>query len=197
MGGVNATIGSGGTTDPNGAATVTFTVPAVPIGVQSVVVSDGTNSATSPAAFTVGPKSQTTPPTTTVGGCTIAPETHCPGANLAGAVLTGANLSGAVLTGANLSGASLSGANLSGAVLTGANLSGAILTGANLSGASLSGANLSGATLSGANLSGATLSGANLSGALWGNTTCPDGTSSDNDGRTCANNLGPPASTEK
>ena len=48
---------------------------------------------------------------------------------------------------------------------------------------SLSGADLSGADLSGANLSGAVLS------AIWNNTTCPDGTNSDDNGDTCENNL--------
>ena len=58
-----------------------------------------------------------------------------------------------------------------------------------LVGANLKGANLSGANLSGANLSGANLTGANLSDVTWGNTTCPDGTNSDNDGGTCLGHL--------
>jgi LmbE family N-acetylglucosaminyl deacetylase len=53
VGGVSATIGSGGTTDGSGNATVSFTIPSLPVGAQQVVVSDGTNSATSPAVFTV------------------------------------------------------------------------------------------------------------------------------------------------
>ena len=38
------------------------------------------------------------------------------------------------------------------------------------------------------NLKGANLHGTALTGAVWSNTTCPDGTNSDNDGGTCANN---------
>jgi hypothetical protein len=55
VGGTAATIDSGGTTDTNGSATVIFAVPSVPKGAQSVVVSDGTNSATSDSDFVVGP----------------------------------------------------------------------------------------------------------------------------------------------
>ena len=45
-------ITSGGTTE-SGAATVHFTIPSVATGTQAVVVSDGTNSATSPTGFSV------------------------------------------------------------------------------------------------------------------------------------------------
>lgn len=37
---------------------------------------------------------------------------------------------------------------------------------------------------------GANLDGATLVGVTWNDTTCPDGTNSDNDGGTCVNNLG-------
>ena len=51
-------------------------------------------------------------------------------------------------------------------------------------------ANLTNATLNATNLTKADLFGVNLSGAtvsevLWNNTTCPDGTNSDNNGGTC------------
>jgi hypothetical protein len=98
---------------------------------------------------------------------------------------------GASLTGCNLAGGNLAGADLANVQLPGANLKGATLTGANLSGANLKGANLSGANLSGANLSGAILKGANLSGVVWSNTTCPDGTNSNNDQGTCLKDLTP------
>jgi uncharacterized protein YjbI with pentapeptide repeats len=125
-----------------------------------VVVSDGTDSATSLTSLAV-----TAP--AIWGGCVIVPGTKCVGADLSNANLPGASLEGATLTGANLSGSTLTGADLSGATLTGANLSGATLT-------------------------GATLTGANLSGVVWGGTACPDSTTSDSDGDTCLNNLGPP-----
>ncbi|HVB06317.1 MAG TPA: hypothetical protein VNF07_08765, partial [Acidimicrobiales bacterium] len=48
---VTATVNSGGTTDGTGAASVNFTIPPVPNGTQTVVVSDGTNNDTT--SFTV------------------------------------------------------------------------------------------------------------------------------------------------
>ena len=63
------------------------------------------------------------------------------------------------------------------------------LSNADLSGADLRYANLTNADLSGANLYNADLTGANLAGVYWYDTTCPDGTNSDNNGNTCANNL--------
>ena len=41
----------------------------------------------------------------------------------------------------------------------------------------------------GADLGYANLTGANLDGVRWINTTCPDGTNSDDNGNTCENNL--------
>jgi outer membrane protein assembly factor BamB len=84
----------------------------------------------------------------------------------------------------------LKSANLSGCYLLNASLAGANATGANLSRAYLAGADLSSANLSQANLRGAVLTNANLSGAKWLQTTCPDGTSSGNNGGTCAGHLG-------
>jgi outer membrane protein assembly factor BamB len=84
----------------------------------------------------------------------------------------------------------LKSANLSGCYLPNASLAGANATGANLSRAYLAGADLSSANLSQANLRGAVLTNANLSGAKWLQTTCPDGTSSGNNGGTCAGHLG-------
>ena len=53
VGGTAATVTAGGTTGTNGSTTVTFTIPAAPNGPQAVVVSDGTNSATSGSNFTI------------------------------------------------------------------------------------------------------------------------------------------------
>jgi uncharacterized protein YjbI with pentapeptide repeats len=61
-----------------------------------------------------------------------------------------------------------------------ANLSGANLTGAKLSDSSLQGANLTGAVLTGASMAST-----NVNGVIWSATTCPDGTSSNKDGRSC------------
>ena len=75
------------------------------------------------------------------------------------------------------------------ATLAGCNLSGTDLSGANLAGGDLSAANLNRANLSGADLSDADLSGANLNRVIWSNTTCPDGTNSNNNGNTCLGHL--------
>ena len=53
VGGLPATITGGGTTDASGDATVTFTIPALPLGDQTVYVSDGSSTAESPTPFTV------------------------------------------------------------------------------------------------------------------------------------------------
>ena len=92
--------------------------------------------------------------------------------------------------GAGLAGGSFVGVSLAGASLIGADLTGAVLTGADLTGANLSSADLRGADLSTANLRGATgLPTATLTGAVWGTTTCPDGTTSDQNGGTCLGHL--------
>ena len=92
--------------------------------------------------------------------------------------------------GAGLAGGSFVGVSLAGASLIGADLTGAVLTGADLTGANLSSADLRGADLSAANLRGATgLQTATLTGAVWGTTTCPDGTTSDQNGGTCLGHL--------
>src|SRR5439155_416087 len=53
VGGNSATITSGGTSDGNGSSTVTFTIPAAPNGARAVIVSDGSNPATSGTNFTI------------------------------------------------------------------------------------------------------------------------------------------------
>jgi len=140
-------------------------------------------------------------------------DTNLTGANLSDDDLSGDNLQGAIMTGAvmlhvesaGITGTpaklpadwALVGGYLLGptAVLTSANLSGDDLTGVDLGGADLSDASFAGANLTNANLSGATVSGADFTGAIWSGTTCPDGTSSGDDGGTCANNINdqPPA----
>jgi uncharacterized protein YjbI with pentapeptide repeats len=132
------------------------------------------------------------------------------GANLSGAGMGGMDLS-VDLSGAK---ADLSGTDLRGAQLRYANLSGAILYDADLSPKSaggyyggtneyltdLTGANLSDADLTGADLTGADLTGADLTGSygldtiIWDNTTCPDGSNSNDpgdDAETCLDNLDP------
>jgi uncharacterized protein YjbI with pentapeptide repeats len=62
----------------------------------------------------------------------------------------------------------------------GADLSGVNMLSFNLSNTDLTGANLANVNLTNTNLSGANLSGATLTGAVWYNTTCTDGSNSNN-----------------
>ena len=114
--------------------------------------------------------------------------------NLKGADLQNADLQGKNLQGSNLKDANVAGANLRGDNLQEVNLLGSTATGADFQGADLQGDNLLNAAFSdvnfrGANLTGANLKGADLNGVTWSNTTCPDGTNSNDDGGTCVNNL--------
>jgi uncharacterized protein YjbI with pentapeptide repeats len=63
------------------------------------------------------------------------------------------------------------------------------LADADLSGVDLTGVDLSGSMVVEVNLSDADLTGAILDDIFWKNTICPDGTNSDDNGDTCANNL--------
>ena len=93
------------------------------------------------------------------------------------------------LTGANLYVADLSHACLHGAILINANLFGAVLVGADLSNADLSGADMGYTDLTNTNLTNANLSGVLLDSVIWWNTTCPDGTNSNNHMNTCIGHL--------
>jgi uncharacterized protein YjbI with pentapeptide repeats len=74
--------------------------------------------------------------------------------------------------------------------LSGSNLIGANFTGANLVKSFLGSTQLSGANFTNADLNCANnMSTANVSNAIWSNTTCPDGTNSNNNGGTCVGTL--------
>jgi uncharacterized protein YjbI with pentapeptide repeats len=108
-------------------------------------------------------------------------------------------LSGADLEGANISGADLeedvfSDANLSDGNFSHTYLSGSLMTDANLTDANLKDANLDQVDMTGANLDDAHMAGATLKLVVWDDTTCPDGTNSNNDGDTCAKHLKPGSS---
>jgi uncharacterized protein YjbI with pentapeptide repeats len=113
----------------------------------------------------------------------------CGGANLTNADLAHANLSGLHLNGVNVAGADLFGADLSGADLSALGLPDFPIVPTNLSMANLRHADLRNDNLTFATLAGAQLGHANLTAILWVETTCPDGTNSDNDSNTCVNNL--------
>jgi uncharacterized protein YjbI with pentapeptide repeats len=109
--------------------------------------------------------------------------------------VTGANLSGATISGYEaLASSNVNGANLSKATISGAGaLAATSMIGANLNGAKISGNTLNSADLTGANLNKAQISFPALHDAFYSNTTCPDGSNSDNDGGTCVGH-GVPAS---
>jgi uncharacterized protein YjbI with pentapeptide repeats len=113
-----------------------------------------------------------------------------PTANLTGSSLVGGDLEHTDLSGVNLTDSTLERSDLTGDHFTGANFTDSTLTDDNLSGDNFSGANLTGVTITGSNLAHAQFRGTTLTGTTWSDTTCPDGTNSDNDGDTCVNNLG-------
>jgi len=108
-----------------------------------------------------------------------------PGVNLYECGLGDAFLNFSNLAGANLSRTDLTFANIVGTNLQGANLSRADLSQAFMRGANLRNANLSRANLTNAFLFEADLRGANLDRVIWDNTTCPDGSNSDDNGDRC------------
>ena len=120
-----------------------------------------------------------------LSNCNLKDVTVSGGTSLYGSNLSGANLSGATVDTAykTLSYANLSGANLNGATI-GA-MEGDNLTGANLHGATILQSALRMANLTDANLNGATVAASALSSAIYNNTTCPDGTNSDDNSGTC------------
>ena len=135
-------------------------------------------------------------------------DAYAPGGSFINADLRGANLYFAFIRDANLTGANFSGAYLNKFDVVGSILQNAIFTGTELFDVDMQNTDLRGADLSfttlwyvslnnadlrNANLLGAELrSGTNLSGVIWGNTTCSDGSNSDdNDGDnfTCESNF--------
>ncbi len=116
------------------------------------------------------------------------------GADLRGASFTFANLRAADLTGADARGANFNSAHIGcvqpsaltpcagGGDLSGAILSGARFVGADVRGVVFTGATVHGADFTGADLRGSLLFGVDLGTVIWGGTTCPDGTLSDDHG---------------
>ena len=110
---------------------------------------------------------------------------------------TDAQFVGAQLTATEFRYSDMSGVNLTNAWIYGGgdwlmvDLSYADLTNAMMYDLDLRYANLTGADLTGADLAylNTSYGPADLTGVTWSNTTCPDGTNSDNNGNTCMNNL--------
>jgi hypothetical protein len=178
---------------PVSGAAATCSVPPLTAGGHNIVATFSGATGFSGSTSATMTQVVTTSVCATLAGCDLE-SLNLTNANLADADLAKADLKKADLVGANLAGADLTSAALNKADLAGANLSGADLTSATLNSADLAGANLSNADLTKADLSDADLNGANLTGATlskakWSDTTCPDGTNSDDDGDTCVGHL--------
>ncbi|MGB1792759.1 MAG: FtsX-like permease family protein [Candidatus Poseidoniaceae archaeon] len=133
--------------------------------------------------FTSG-GSEETDPLALFEAYTLLMEGDWSGLNLSGQDLNERDLGRVDLSNTNLAAADLSNLNMSESILLDVNLSNADLTGANLENAIL--VNFMGGSLEDADFTNANLAGAfgffDLSAAILSNTTCPDGTNSDDTG---------------
>ena len=128
-------------------------------------------------------------------GCDHSNTSYPVGYDLQDAYLVGSNYTGTGLGGvnmmfANLTDALLVGANLTNARLDFANLYLATFDNANLTHTNISGANINYLSLSNADLTNAYMYGAtgtptSINNVIWNNTTCPDGSNSNNHLETC------------
>jgi len=75
--------------------------------------------------------------------------------------------------------------------MSGVKLAGMALTNGSFTSNDMTGANLSSANLTNVNLNQSDLTGANVTGVVWNNTTCPDGTLSNDHSNTCVGHLIP------
>ncbi len=125
----------------------------------------------------------------------------CPGCNLGsdsiGDRLTGKDLTNSALASAVFVNTNLQNVNFTNTTFGGANFQDANLSGSNLSGITSSDAHFQNTNLTNVNFTNANLSTdtdmdtATLTGVIWSNTTCPDGTNSNDDGNTCVGHLTP------
>jgi hypothetical protein len=111
-----------------------------------------------------------------------APNTDFSGSSFVNAILDGSAIDNCDFSDANFANASLeSFLGVARVSLFNSNLTNANLTNVNFSSATLQNANLTDADLTGAT----NLSSADVTDVIWSNTTCPDGTNSNNNGNTC------------
>jgi uncharacterized protein YjbI with pentapeptide repeats len=126
-----------------------------------------------------------------VGGWFVGPYQYLQG--VPGTVLantdfssTGLELNNAIVQSDDLNGDTFA----PGTDFSSSSLAGTTFEGDSLVGADFSNTHVSGADFTNADLTGASFTGDDTSGVIWSNTTCPDGTNSDNDGGSCAGDLG-------
>ena len=99
------------------------------------------------------------------------------------------NLSESRFLNSNFYGTDFKNANLSYSNFENSGLINVDFTDSNLTNSKMKNSLLIDVNLTGADLTGANLWFADLTGISWSNTTCPDGTNSDDNGDTCENNL--------
>jgi hypothetical protein len=120
----------------------------------------------------------------------------CPSCNIYDLDLNSIQLGGAILARSYMSGTNFTKANLSGANMIEVTAEGTIFVDADLPGADLTDAYLKGANFTEADLGGAIMNETtvnpwngvprnNLENVIWDDTTCPDGSNSDDNGGTC------------
>ncbi len=148
--------------------------------------------------FTSG-GSEETDPLALFNAYTLLMDADWGGLNLSGQDLDERDLGRVDLSNTNLADADLSNMNMSESILLDVNLSNADLTGTNLENAIL--VNFMGGSLENADFTNANLAGAfgffDLSAAILSNTTCPDGTNSDETGcATGASEIPPPLASD-
>ena len=111
------------------------------------------------------------------------------GVNLDQALISQILIQNTDFNGSSFAGAVLANAQGENANFSNANFSNANLRSFNAPYANFSDANLSGADVHFANFFGANMTNTNLTDVIWDSTTCPDGTSSNNNGDTCEGHL--------
>ena len=138
-----------------------------------------TETSTTTAPSTTATAAATAPPP--VDDCESVPE-NCvdPGEDFSGQDLNSSVFFRAEVSGVNFSNANLADTDFSESRAIGTNFTGATLTDAIIESADLTGANFTNA-----NLTDAFVFNSDLTRVVWGNTTCPDGANSDDNGGTC------------
>ncbi len=105
--------------------------------------------------------------------------------------LIGGDLSNAVIESSQLLGLSLSNTNFSSADLNSNTIEDTDFSGSNFTNANLTSSFLTNINFTDANLIGAVMTNTTRTNIIWSNTTCPDGTNSNNNGGTCEGHLIP------
>lgn len=124
-----------------------------------------------------------------LAGCSFGIGAAAVGTGLAGADLDRAFGALGDFSGADLSGARLSDSTFVSITFTGADLSDVVARGATFSLFTTLTSTFSGTDFTGADLTGAVFGGADLTTATFADTTCPDGTNSDDNGGTCVGHV--------